>query len=56
MDINKDLQDKKEALVIHLYVTLNRPSLANIVAESGLLESTVAKIINKYLKNNVVNG
>lgn len=52
----QDLQDKKEALVIHLFLTSENNTVPNIVKLTELQENTVHNIINKYLKNRVVNG
>lgn len=51
-----NLQDKKEVLVIDLFLNTQENSVQNIAKKSGLLETTVHKIINKYLKNRTING
>jgi hypothetical protein len=56
MSTTKDLQDKKETVVINLFLKINENTVPNIAKESGLLESTVHKIINNHLKTKVVNG
>lgn len=56
MSNQKDLQDKKDAIVIDLFLKLNENTVPNIAKESGLLEITVHQIINKYLNSKVING
>ncbi len=50
-----DLENKKDAIVIDLFLTEENNSVKNIALISGLLEITVHGIINKYLKNKVIN-
>lgn len=52
----KDLEDKKDAIVIDLYLTEQNNSIKNIAIITGLLEKTVNRIINNYLKTKVING
>ena len=56
MSNQKDLQDKKDAIVINLFLNLHENTVPNIAKQSGLLEITVHKIINKYLNDKVING
>ena len=51
----KELENKKDAIVIDLYLTEQDNSVKNIAEITGLLEITVHQIINKYLKTRVVN-
>jgi DNA-directed RNA polymerase specialized sigma subunit len=45
-----ELQDKKDAIVINLFLTTTDNTVKNIAKISGLLEVTVHQIINKYIK------
>ena len=52
----KDLQDKKDAIVIDLFLNTKDNTVRNLVLLSGLHEATVHKILNKYLKQKTING
>ena len=51
-----DLEIKKEVIVIDLFLTLKENTVSNISKQTDLLEITVHKVINKYLKSKTING
>tara|TARA_R110001606_G_scaffold42623_1_gene113691 strand:+ start:6698 stop:6862 length:165 start_codon:yes stop_codon:yes gene_type:complete len=54
--MTKNLKDTKEAIVIDHFLKLKENTVPNIAKKTGLLESTINTIINKYLKSKVING
>lgn len=52
----KDLQDKKAAIVIDLFLNTQNNTVPNIAKLSKLQEITVHQIINKYLNTKTING
>ncbi|QOD60646.1 hypothetical protein H9I45_15100 [Polaribacter haliotis] len=52
----QDLQDKKDAIVIDLFLNNQNNTVPNLAKLSGLQEITVHQIINKYLKNKTINA
>ena len=52
----QELENKKEAIILNLFLTEKENSVKSISEKSGLLEKTVHRVINKYLKARVING
>lgn len=52
----QELENKKEAIILNLFLTEKENSVKTISEKSGLLEQTVHRVINKYLKARVING
>lgn len=52
----KELQNKKAAIVIDLFLNTKNNNVPNIARLSNLEEITVHQIINKHLKSKTING
>ena len=56
------IQDKKTVAVIHAFTTMHDNTVPSIKKQLEskynifLLESTISKILNKYLKQKMING
>lgn len=56
------IQDKKTVAVIHAFTTMHDNTVPSIKKELEskhniyLLECTINSILNKYLKNKIING
>jgi hypothetical protein len=50
------IENNKEIIVIDLFLTLKENTIVNIASKTNLLEITVHKIINKFLKSKTING
>lgn len=49
-------EEKKEVVIIDKFLTLQNNTVSNIAALTGLRESTVHLVINKYLKGKTINA
>jgi DNA-binding MarR family transcriptional regulator len=52
----EEFNEKKEAIVLDLFLNMKDNTVKNISKKSGLLETTVHKIINAYLDAKLVNN
>jgi hypothetical protein len=52
----EDLQDKKTAVIIDLFLNTQNNTVPAIANQIGVKQITVHNVINKYLKSKVVNG
>lgn len=62
MNIQQDLQDKKEVIIIDAFLTLNNNTVSNIVHHLKinhrieLTKTTVHNTLNKCFKSKKING